>query len=241
LIAVLGPNGGCGSSTLAVNIAAGLAKQHKKVGLIDLKMESGDLAALLDLRPTFTIADLCRHNVKLDRGMFERSLVAHESGIHLLAPPMHFSDIAMVRPDAIAQALDISRTMFPYVVVDLDHSFREEQMVVLNEANIIVIVLRLEFASLRNAKRTIEHLERSGIMSDRIRLVVNRFGQAKEVPAAKAEEALGHKIFHYVPDEPKTVNKANNHGIPLVLDAPTSRVSRSLLELAMNVNGRHKA
>ena len=62
LIAALAPSGGSGTSTLAVNLATVLAKQHKTVGLIDLNLETGDLATLLDLKPTYTIVDLC-HNI----------------------------------------------------------------------------------------------------------------------------------------------------------------------------------
>jgi pilus assembly protein CpaE len=240
IIALLSPNGGSGSSTLAVNIAISLAQEHKNVALIDLKLESGDLATLLDVSPSFSLADLCRHSARLDRVMFERSLVKHELGVHLLAPPLHFTDIGYITPEGVRQALVMAQEIFPYVLVDLDHSFREEQMAALSAADIILIVLRLEFTSLRNTRRTIEHLEAMHIDTKRIRLVVNRYGQAKEVPAAKAEEALGMKIFHYVPDDPKTVNRANNHGIPVVIDAPTTRVSRSVQQLAKNVNGRHR-
>jgi pilus assembly protein CpaE len=137
--------------------------------------------------------------------------------------------------------LALARSVFPYVVVDLDHSFRDDQTKVLHQADIILVVLRLEFASLRNTRRTLDHLEQMGIPRDRLRLVVNRYGQPKEVPAAKAEEALGVKIFHFVPDDPKTVNRANNNGVPMVLEAPSAKVSRSLTRLATSVNGHHKA
>ena len=70
--------------------------------------------------------------------------------------------------------------------------------------------------------------------------MVNRFGQPKEVAAAKAEEALDMKIFHYVPNDPRAVIRANNNGIPFVLEAPLSKVSRSVNRLAMSVNGAHK-
>jgi MinD-like ATPase involved in chromosome partitioning or flagellar assembly len=52
---------------------------------------------------------------------------------------------------------------------------------------------------------------------------------------------LGVKIAHYIPDDPKTVNRANNNGVPLILEAPSARVSRSVLKLAASVNGQHKA
>ena len=43
------------------------------------------------------------------------------------------------------------------------------------------------------------------------------------------------------PDEPKTVNRANNNGVPVVLESPSARVSKSVTQLAISVNGRHKS
>jgi pilus assembly protein CpaE len=240
LVVILGPSGGSGSSTLAANVATVLAKEHTSCVLLDLKLEAGDLAALLDLKPTHTLAELCMNSSRLDRVMFERSLVRHASGVHLLAPPRNYADIGQVTADGIRHTVAMARLLFPYVVADLDHSFREEQLMVLRQADVIVLLLRLDFTSVRNVRKTLEHLERLGIDKGRIQVVVNRYGQAKEVPAAKAEEALGVKILHYIPDDPKTVNRANNSGIPVVLEAPSAKVSKSVVRLAHSVNGRIK-
>ena len=238
VIALLAPSGGGGSSTLAVNIASVLAKQHKSCALLDLKLEAGDLAALLNLKPTHTLADLCVNAAKLDPVMFERSLVAHENGVHLLAPPRNFADVAHVKPEGVRRTLALARGLFGQVVVDLDHSFREEQIQVLKQADIILLILRLEFASLRNARRALDYLEYLGVGKDRVRLVANRYGQPKEVPAAKAEEALGMKILHYIPDDPRTVNRANNNGVPFVIETPSAKVSKTVMQLAFSVNGQ---
>jgi pilus assembly protein CpaE len=238
-IAILAPSGGSGSSTLAANVATVLAREYQRVALLDLKLTNGDLAALLDLKPTHTLADLCQNAARLDRVMFERSLVQHTSGVHLLAAPRTFLNIGQVTPDGVRQALGLARSLFPYVVVDLDHSFREEQAQVLRQADIVLIVMRLDFTCLRNSQQALDYLAALGVPSDRVRLVVNRYGQPKEVPAAKAEEALGVKVFHYIPDDPKTVNRANNSGVPLVLESPSAKVSRSVTQLAESINGRH--
>ena len=101
--------------------------------------------------------------------------------------------------------------------------------------------MRLDFTSMMNARRILEHLEFLSVPPRQVRLVVNRHGQPKEVPAAKAEDALGVKVFHYVPDEPKVVNRANNNGVPVVIDAPSSKVSKSITKLAISLNGQHAA
>jgi pilus assembly protein CpaE len=240
LIAVLAPSGGSGSSTLAANIATVLAKEHKAVALLDLKLQTGDLAALLDLKPAYTLADLSQNIDRLDRVFFERTLTRHDSGVSLLAPARLLSDVVYVTPEGIRQAVGMARSLFPYVVVDLDHDFRAEPAQVLREADVVLLVLRLDFLSLRNTRRALEHLDQLHVPRDRIRLVANRYGQPKEVPAAKAEEALGMKIAYFVPDDPKAVNRANNNGVPVVLESPSSRVSRSVVKLAVGINGRHK-
>jgi pilus assembly protein CpaE len=238
VIALLAPSGGSGSSTLAVNLATVLAMKHQSAALIDLKLESGDLAPLLDLKPTYTIADLCHNIERMDGTLFQQSLTRHQSGVHLLGAPRYFEDIAWITPEGVHQAIALAKSSFPYVLADLDHSFRPEQLEVLREADVILLVLRLDFASLRNARRSLEHLERMGVDRDKVRLVVNRYGQPREIPYSKAEEVLEMKIFHYVPDDPKSINRANNNGVPVVLELPRAAVSQSVTKLAVGVNGR---
>jgi pilus assembly protein CpaE len=239
LISLLAPNGGSGSSTIAVNLATILAKEYKSVALFDLKLEAGDLAALMDLKPEFTLAEVSRHVQKLDRVMFERSLVKHESGVSLLAAPRHLDDASLVKAEGISQAMTLARSAFPFVVADVDHSYREEQRVILRQSDVILVPFRLDFASLRNVRRALEFMNGLDIDPDKILLVVNRYGQAHEVPYVKAAEALGREISHFVPEDTKTVNRANNHGVPLVIEAPTSKVAKSFQQLALLVDGRH--
>lgn len=240
-LAVLGASGGSGSSTLAVNLAVSLAQKHKTCALFDLKPGVGDLAALLDLRPTHTLADLCANVGQFDQTVLDHSLARHESGVALLAPPRRLEDIRLVTPESVKQALQMARSLFPYVVADLDDCFHEEQIQALQMADVILLVLRLDFTSLRNAQRALEALEDLGQPREKIRLVVNRYGQSMELPAKSAEQALKLKIAHYVPDDPKTINRANNSGVPAVLDNPRAKVSRSIYDLAVAVNGAHPA
>jgi pilus assembly protein CpaE len=232
LVAVLASSGGSGASTLAVNMATVLAKDHDRCALVDLKPGRGDLAALLDVKPAFTLADLCLNAARLDRAMFEKVLVPHPSGVHLLGSPQLFGRMRVVTAQGVGQALSLARKLFPHVVVDLEDCFHEEQVLALGQASVVFLVIRLDFTSLRNARRIMEHLQELEVPEKRVRLVANRFGQPGELPLAEAEAALGVKIAHHVPDDPKTINAANNAGVPAVLKAPSARVSQSIAQLA---------
>src|SRR5205823_13645223 len=126
---------------------------------------------------------------RLDRSMFEKMLVAHPSGVHLLASPQVYGDIRLVTPQGVGQALAQARRLFSHVVVDVEDCSHEEQVLTLQQASAILLVSRLDFTSLRNARRILEHLSRLGIHANQIKLVVNRQGQTNELPVAEAEEA----------------------------------------------------
>ena len=229
--------GGCGSSTLAVNLATALAKKHDRAALVDYRLDSGDLAALMDLKPEYSVADLCDNLPRIDHNMFERMLVKHDCGVHLLASPGSFSEIASVTAQGLREALVMARATFPYVVADFDHPADARLADALCLADILLLIIRLDFASLRNSLRIMQYLKELGIEHDRVRFVANRYGQPREVPSSKAAEALGVRDLFCIPNDPKMVNLANNSGVPVILERPSSRASRSMASLAMSVNG----
>jgi pilus assembly protein CpaE len=239
LVTVLGPAGGAGASTVAVNIATALAQKYGECGLIDLNLETGDLAGLLDLEPPHTLADFCANLSRMDPTMFQQCLTSHPSGIRLLAPPRNDSEAASVTPRGIRKAVSMARSVFSFVVADLANSAGEAQAQALFQSDWILLVLRLDFTSLRRAGRILQHFDRLELPRERVRLVVNRHRQPRELRAADLEQALGMKITHYIPDDSRHVNPANNKGVPVLLERPRAPAARSLRELAWSVNGQH--
>jgi pilus assembly protein CpaE len=230
LLALLSAGGGTGASTLCANIATVLAWEAQRCALIDLKPGRGDLASLLDLKPSFTLADLCQNAGRLDQTMFEKMLVRHASGISLLGSPQMFGDIRRVTPAGIGQGLQLARAYFPCTVVDLEDCFHGEQVVALRQATAILLVFRLDFTSLRHARRILEHLQELEIAQ--VQAVVSRYGRPNELPVEEAESALGQKLTHFIPEDAKTVNAANNTGVPVVLRSPNAKVSLAIARVA---------
>jgi pilus assembly protein CpaE len=235
-LAVLGASGGSGSSTLVANLSVALAREHKGAMAIDMRLHAGDLGALLDLKPNHTLIDLCQSVSRMDRLLFERSLAAHPSGVKLLGAPRAYTGLDHVTSEGVAQILTLARGAFPYVVADIDPTLGEPQIQIVRQSDLILYLLRLDFNSLRNARLALDYLDQRGIGRDKVRLVASRQGQPKELPAAKVEEALGSKFFHALPDDPKSVNRANNNGVPVLTDAPTSYFSKSIVKLSAAVH-----
>ena len=56
----------------------------------------------------------------------------------------------------------------------------------LRQASAVLLVFRLDFTSLRNVRRIVDHLEGAGVSRHGVRFVVNRYGQPNELRVAEA-------------------------------------------------------
>lgn len=232
IIVVLSASGGSGCSTIAANLAVALSQQSGSCAILDLNLEAGDLVTLLDLKPSYSISELCQNVRRLDASLLEGCLVPHSSGVQLLAAPSRLTNGAFITQEAINEVVSLVAHRFPFIVVDLGDSFRSERTLLLLQADLILMVLRLDFSCLRNTRTALEFLKEIGVAPDRVQVVANRYGQASEIAAGAAEEALGVKVAHYVPEDAKTVNRANNNGVPVLLQTPYAKVSRRIAEIA---------
>ena len=51
------------------------------------------------------------------------------------------------------------------------------------------------------------------------------------------ETALGIKVAHVLPDDPRRVAFCNDRGVPIVMEKRRSTVAKRLCEVAQSVNG----
>jgi pilus assembly protein CpaE len=232
VVGVLAAGGGAGASTIAVNLAARWASENRRAILFDLKPLRGDLGALLDLTPSYSLSDVCANDTRLDRAMLDSILTNHSSGISLLASPPDAASARYVIPAPVRNALRIAKAMVPVVVLDLAAVDTEAQLAAASQLTRCFLICRLEFSSLRQAKRVLTDLANVGLPNDRICLVANQVGRPGELAPDEAEHVLGRPIRHFVPYEPRTVIEANNTGIPAIVSHPESRFAHVLLAMA---------
>jgi pilus assembly protein CpaE len=230
---VTSASGGSGASTIAVNLAVTMANLAGECGLFDLDLEKGDLAYLLNVTPQHTIAELCRNSAGLDRNMLEKSLAAHESGVNLLAASPESAGESFVDIRQLSRILELASAMFPCCVVDFGRQAGGmRHLDLLRKCHRILIVLKLDFTGVCNARRVLDALERERIDTSKAMLVVNRRGMPVEIPPNKAKTILGRDVDHCIPDDEMTSNFCVNCGTPYTLEAPKKSVSKALRILA---------
>jgi pilus assembly protein CpaE len=232
LTAVVSASGGSGRTLVAANLAVAMAKRNGRCGLFDFDLLGADLATCFNLKPRHTLADLCRSFDKLDQKMFEQSLLAHESGVALLAAPETWEESKFVTLDGLQKTLRLGRSLFQDIVADFDAFSHKDFTSILQQCTSIVLLVRLDFSGLRNARRALACFDRCGVDHENVRLVAARTGRSKEISTSQVESALGMKIRASIPEDPHAANASLNCGVPVLLETPNSSLSKAIVSLA---------
>ena len=240
IIHVVPTIGGCGSTTVACNVAASLAKTGAKTALIDMDLIRGGVASAFDARPRFTIADVMDSADKVDKQLLDNALTLHQgSGLAILARPDLPEDTQRVNPQGVARLLSLLGRIFDYVVIDSIMSIDPVYATTIQATDVNLLVMQLNVPSAKNAERYVGCLRRMGIEASKLKIVVNRYvKKGCDIEPDEVERALGLKISWMVPNDYKNAIAAINYGEPVVIRAPRAEISTALAGLATALNGR---
>lgn len=249
LITLIGSTGGVGATLLATNLAVELADLQVKAGrpdrviIVDLDFRFGQVAACLDLQPSFSIADLCETHEQLDRQIIDKAATKHETGLHVLARPHTFDQADMITAAHTAALLGALQDIYDYVIVDGPHRFDPAARAVLDLADVNYLVIQLLVPSIRNARRMLDAIKESGYNTKRVSLICNRVAKGSgELTVQHAEDTLGIGVSVCVPEDWKSCSTATNMGDPLSLNhskKPVCTAIRQLAELIRTPNEPH--
>jgi pilus assembly protein CpaE len=242
LIAVTSPCPGCGVTTTAAGLAFALSRQDSgQVVLAEIGNSVPELALDLDLDPRHSPADLTRDWQRMDATMLQHALVDHPSGVQILAYPPATLVSASLEPAALRQLLLLFRQTADVAVLDLGHAARGAALDSILAADVLVIVTRLDVPGLRLGRQYLHQLLEEGAVESKIHVVVNRYGQRRQLAWRSAQEALGASLPPtWLPDDPASLNEALNHGQPLVQAAPRATLTKQLAKLARELMEKTK-
>ncbi len=234
VIALFSLRGGIGVSTLAANMAVGLSQLWgSSTALVDLAFASGQSALLLNLPLRKTWSDLVDLPIEeIDSGILDRVLLAHESGVQVLATgsrPEHHEFITGAHVTQVVQQL---RERFPYVVLDLPHDFQETSLAALDSADQILLVVAPEIASVCAAAGAIDVFHQLDYPPDKVTLVLNTTIERGGLALKDIEQTLKQTIPLTLPCASELFVRALNRGIPLVTEHATKPLGAILEDWA---------
>lgn len=237
VLAFIGCKGGSGATFAAANLAHVLAAGgQRRVALIDLNLQFGDaLFFLSSERAPSNVAELARNIGRLDRSMLEASMVEVAPGLRALAAPEDPAQGADVAPEHVATLIDLARTMFDHVVIDVGRSLTGVTLQALDQADHLFAVLQLTLPYIRGARRLRDVFRSLGYADAKQHWVVNRYEKSGQITLDDLRRTLAVTEVLTLPNQYDPVASAVNQGVAVSQIAPNSAISKGLRELAAHV------
>ena len=227
----LGAKGGCGATTLAVNLGVTLCSsatgQGRSVVVIDMDLPGGDLTAMLKLTPTYSLADIASNIHRLDMDLLNSMTVRHDSGLRCIASSVDGKQSGAVTPEQMAEIVGFLRENHDEVIL-AGGGLGPVEMSAVNQAHLVHVVTSLGFLSLRKAQLMISRLREFGVTGDALRVVVNHHDRGADLTLRDARQALDAPVVWTIPEDARTADRAVNEGVPF------SAIGRNRLQMAFD-------
>lgn len=231
MICVLGPKGGTGKTLSSANLAAALASSGKRVTVMDLDLQFGDLALCLGVRPETTIYDLASSPGTLDAEKLDAYLVPHDSGARALIAPTRPDQAAVINVDFLRDVYAVLRSTNDFVVVDTPPGFTPEVISAIDASTNVCMLGMLDTLSLKNTRLGLETLDLMGYEAERVVIVLNRADSRVGISDDDVERIVGRRPEIRIPSDVE-ITRSVNDGRPIVLSRPKSEAAQSFRRLA---------
>jgi len=227
IIAVHSLRGGVGCSSMAVNLAVAFWELwHRPTLLVDAVLTAGQIALMLNMplkRTWASIADI--NAAELDMKTLRSIIFSYKNTFDCIAGPTTPSEAEIISPEALRASLNLLKTLYDYIVIDLPHDFNEVSIHMLDIANIILMMGAPEMASIRAVAAAIDAFQKLGYDPEKYRLVLNHTFEQEGLKQGQIEKALDVSVKLSIPYAPLDFIRAINIGRPLVYGSPTSPVT----------------
>ena len=233
-IAVYSPKGGVGTTTIATNIAiAAVARRPDRVVLVDLALQFGGVATLLNLDPKQTLADVVRDETPLrEPELLRIYAMRHDSGLHVLAAPAAPEAANSITPEHVAQILKTLLEGYDMIVVDAGSTLDERALAIFEAAEAVILPVTPEIGALKAMHAFLDYLNEAGSIGLKSTFVLNDLFARDILKLRDVESFLGSKMSVELPYDAFLYLKAVNEGVPIVTGAPHSAAAERLIRLS---------
>jgi len=206
LFCCLPARGGCGASTVALHLAAALARASgQRVLLMDLDFHTGSIGFRLKLLPKFTLLDALARPAELEE-LWDR-ITCRWGSLHVLAGPPRASFPPELLHD-LPKVLQSARKSYPWVVCDLPVAIYASCLDAMAQAEMVYLVCTPEVPAVQLAVRRVRELLDLDVPRTVLRLVVNRNGGQAALQSSALEQMLGIQAVSTLSNDYEEINRA---------------------------------
>jgi CheY-like chemotaxis protein len=242
-IGVLGAKGGVGTTTVAVNLAAGLMVGGETPVITDFRLGIGSLGTMLGLLRTQSMSRLMAGAVNdINIKNVENAIASHSSGLRALVSSALPREALIKYTDEHAVALINSlRGIAKPAVFDLGSGYSGLTARVLTEMDKIVLVVEPNPLALTSARELVKQLDEDGHGQKLVLVVVSRSQSSLQTSWQEVENALGREIRAIISAAPELAYQAIENKTPIILLQPSSVVAGQFNKLIDSMKVKLKA
>jgi len=237
VVSVFSAGGGCGATTLALNLAHEVQLHTaRSVLLVDLDDCYGALAACLDLDGDYGVADVLARKT-IDEELIRTTAAAFSDRLHVLLSPAsaRSSRHRAMEFDAIDQFLAACRRAYSLTVLDAPRLDPQVAGQLARSSNTTFLMLQLSVKDIRAARVLLKSLTEQGVPPESITLVVSRYHRRSIISISQAREALGRDALVVIGSDYRHSLEAMTYAQPLAEVAPRSPLRKELRQLALEI------
>ena len=243
VLPVHGMAGGTGATTFAVNLAYELSTHDKvnnpRVCLLDLDFQFGSAATFLDLDRKEAVYELLSDTASMDSAAFMAALQNFQDKVHVLTAPAEMLPLEIVGPEDIAAILEVARSNFDFVVIDMPKTVCAWTETVLDAAQVYFATMELDMRSAQNVMRMIRALKSEDLPYEKLRFALNRAPKFTDLSGKqrvkRMAEGLDIDIELMLPNGQKSVMDSSDHGLPLAEFSPKNPLRKEFQKLAVSL------
>ncbi|MER6011121.1 AAA family ATPase [Streptomyces bluensis] len=232
LLTVTGAKGGVGATLTSVHLALAARASGRTVALLDLDLQSGDVASYLDVQFRRSVADLAGIT-DINPRVLQEAVYAHDTGLALLLAPAEGERGEEVTDRVARQVLGALRARHDVVIVDCGSQMNAATAAAVETADQSLLIVTPDVVAVRAAKRMVRLWDRLQIRkAEETLTVVNRHSRGTEIVPSLVEKVTGTKVSRVaVPAAFKELQSVVDAGRLQDLDAK-STVKQALWSLA---------
>ncbi len=216
VITVASAKGGVGKTTVATNLAVGLARTGRNsTVLVDLDVQFGDVASALNLDPEYCLPDAVRGQASRDPMVLKTFLSLHETGLHVICGPRTPAEADAVTADDVGHLLHMLVSEFQYVVVDTAPGLSEHVLAAMDQTTELVLVTSMDVPGVRGLRKELDALTQLGMLTDSRHVVLNFAAERGGLSVSDVEATIGARVDYLLPRS-KAALESVNQGIPLL-------------------------
>lgn len=237
-ITVLGASEGCGTSTIALNLASEIGRlKSTPCILAEESFSFGRLAHCLNIEPQLTIADLLNDVDLLDIERVRSTLTRVEEHLHVLVGSYRSICPVKATKADVMRLFGIVKQLADFVVIDGRYSYDEVVFDSVSQSQQMVLVAKPTVSSIQNLMTLLAHFAQRGCVAQQF-IVINQYDQKMEAfSTERLSELLGvPKLFTVASDE-RGFRVSEAAGQTLRKSVPHSRTLADLSHLAKAVLG----